>query len=243
MHMPRIRKLETLPFRGMCVFLLASLPLLAQETPRPDETRHAFTAFCNVITSAQIFTDPKAVDPIDRNATSDIGAMLSASVQYGVAVSSIVRLQASFEYVSGSEKSYDNYDTEWSDGFRMYGVELSGIFLLPVSGKRFLLYLGGGCGGYWGSREYSVDGLAAGAPASSLAFGILTVFGLEYRFLPPLSLKAELRFRDPQIETGNAFDRSTLDVRGVTYHLPTQSFPSKVNLNGEVYSIGLCWSL
>jgi hypothetical protein len=216
--------------------------LLAGAACRSQDGTHVLTGYCNIVTSAQVFTNPSARDPVERNATNAIGAMLSGSVQYGIAVSSVARLQASFEYVAGSDASYDNYNTETIDGFRMYGIELTGVFLLPVSGERFLLYLGGGGGGYWGTREYAIGELASRASSSNMSFGILTIFGLEYRVFPPLSLKTELRFRDPQIDTQNVFDRATLDVRGITYHLPTQPFASKVNVDGNVYSIGLSWS-
>lgn len=234
--MPRtnVRILSVL--RGMSFFMLIAVSAHAQ-----DEI-HAVTLFGNLVTSAKIFLNPLSSDPFERNATNDVSSMLSGSLQYGFAMSSISRLQVSFEYLSGSETSYDNYDTEIVDGFRMYGVELSGIFLLPISGKRFLMYIGGGGGAYWGTREYAIAGHFARAPASNVSFGILTVFGLEYRVLPPFSVKLELRFRDPQIDTENAFGRPTIDVRGVTYHLPTRPFPSKVNVNGNVYSLGVCWA-
>lgn len=234
--MPRTNERILSVLRGMSLCALITAAASAQ-----DES-HAVTLFGNVVTSAKIFFNPASPDPFERNATNDISSMLSGSLQYGFAMSDISRLQVAFEYLYGSETSYDNYNTEIVDGFRMYGVELSGIFLLPVSGKRFMIYIGGGGGAYWGTREYSLAGLFARAPASNLSFGILTIFGLEYRVLPPLSLKLELRFRDPQIDTENEFGQPTLDVQGVTYHLPTRPFPSKVNVNGNVYSLGVCWA-
>jgi opacity protein-like surface antigen len=232
--MKRPRTVRTkLLLRGLCFFLLANAAAHAQEW------KHSIGANVDIVSGSQIFISPFSRDPFLRGSTTQIGAFVNPRITYGYSFSPTAQIQGSFEYLRSEEKETDNYGTEYVDGFRLYAVEATGIFYLPVSGKRFLIFIGGGAGLYWGSRTFSIAGLSSNSSEPRASFGIVTVFGLEYVILERLSARAELRFRDPQIGAENSFDRTSVTSGGITYLLDPQPFASRINPNGNVYSAGL----
>jgi hypothetical protein len=123
------------------------------------------------------------------------------------------------------------------DGYRMFPIELSGYFIIPVSTEKFKLYIGGGGGVYWGERIRNFS-IASSEPVNRpLNFGIHVLSGLEYFVREQFSIRGEMKFRDPQFDTESQYTTDRITVNGLTYALSTQPFKSKVNLDGIVFQL------
>jgi hypothetical protein len=217
-----------------------SLLLAATALPcRAQDGDNAVALQSAVVASSRIFTSPSSPDPLLRNASRDVGASFAWSASYARAVAPSAWVQACLDYTPVDDETIDNFGTRLTDGFRLFSAELTGIFELPISGRTFLLFIEGGAGVYWGTRRLSVAGVGARALSTRAAFGIVTAFGAEYRLTRLLSLKAQLRFRDPQVDAENVFDQPSVEAGGVRYVLETTPFTSRLNPNGNIYAAGI----
>jgi hypothetical protein len=215
------------------VLLLFATTVHAQDRP------NAVALQWNVVASSRIFTSPLSRDPVLRNTTTDIGVSYGWNISYARDLTAASSLQLSLEYNPGAMESTDHYRTQFEDGYRLYAGEALGVFRLPVSGETFVLFIGGGGGLYWGTRTFSIAGIASRSVSTRTSFGIVTTFGMEYHVFPALSLKGELRFRDPQVTTENVFDQPSVVSNGVSYPLETTPFSSRINGNGNIYALGV----
>jgi len=143
------------------------------------------------------------------------------------------------EYLDSEEEREDYNGTILREGFGIGALELCVQYVLPFSGRRFLLFMGGGGGLYAGTRTHALADEVSKAEMSAISAGILAVFGMEYFLSPAVSAIAEIRYRDPQIQSRNAFGRPSVVSNGITYPLEQRPFDSRINVNGNVYSLGL----
>ncbi|MAT40631.1 MAG: hypothetical protein CL946_13620 [Ectothiorhodospiraceae bacterium] len=223
-----------------CAFILASLLFTCA---RAQELPFSVGADIRLTTSSQVFPTPFSIDPFQRNATDDLGSFASAAVHARHGIIDLLQVQLSFEYIQNTNTTFDNYDTPTEDGFTVYASELSGIFTLPFSSKTIRMYAGGGVGAYYGQRDYNIAGIASEPTDRDLSFGIHVLFGLQWMLTERLGVRAEFLFRDPQMTVYNRFNQRTAAANGVEYTFPQEQFPSKINLNGNVYLLGIEWML
>ena len=205
------------------------------------EKPNSFSFHVNYVSASRVFPTPFSQDPILHNDSYELGSSVSYTGDYRIHLSEYIHAGVSIEYAPNTLKSTDNYNTLYVDGYRLYILELSGYFTLPIGSKSFQLYVGGGIGTYFGSREYSIAGVNADPIHPAPAFGIHISSGMEYYILPEISLRAEFIFRDPQVTFENQFPVASVMSNGYQYQLGTQPFKSKVNVNGNVYAIGFAF--
>ena len=213
------------------------LALASQETC----AQHSLALHTNYTSSSRIFPTPFSSNPIFQSTSYEIGSALSFSAQYRYAIAENFRLGFSFEYLPNEFSERDANGTEYIDGYKLFLSELSGYFTLPVGSTAFQLYVGGGVGMYMGAREYTIASVEAISNATPPAFGIHVLSGFEYYPVRSLSLRAEFLFRDPQIVTENQFSTESIVSNGVEYRVGSKPFKSKVNINGNVYSLGVAF--
>jgi hypothetical protein len=125
------------------------------------------------------------------------------------------------------------------DGYRFLPIELTGYFVLPFSTETLKFYMGGGAGFYYGDRVYRVVNRTAQTVESRSAFGIHVLTGVDYFIDRFLSLRGEMKFRDPQFDITSRFVDSQVEYSGHTYRLSQQPFNSKINLDGLVLNLGI----
>lgn len=123
------------------------------------------------------------------------------------------------------------------DGYRVIPVELTGYFLIPISGPEFSIYMGGGGGAYFGRRIYRYANVEAEPINQGHGFGIHVLGGVGYHFMGRLSVSAEMKFRDLQFESSNAFRISEVVHDNTVIRLPTAPFTSRVHTDGVVFQI------
>lgn len=222
--------------RGVLSGLLVCIALIGI---RAQDRPNNIALHTSYISEARIYPTPFSPNEILRTDFYDLGGALSYSMQYRRAVSEMIQLGVSAEYAPNSLRSHDSFGTEYVDGYTLYLVEASAFFTLPVSSNRLLIHVGGGIGTAFGEREYSIGGISSSPVSSSPAFGIHVVTGLEYLLSARFSLRAEFRFRDPQITFENRFPQEVISANGYEYRVGTKPFTSRINLNGNAYSLGV----
>ena len=233
----QVEKLRSCIRGSVCLWsFLLILPMVRVSS---QERPHAIAVYANIISGSQLFTAPLSRDLVEKNSAEPFGTMLNARVAYSYSITPTMRLQVSGELLSDEKVRRDNNGTDIIDGYRVYASELSALFALPFTGKTLVLFIGGGGGVYWGTRTFAIAGIQADPLDSSPSFNILTVIGVEYFFLDLLSITAEWRFRDPVVTAKNAFTRAHVESNGITYPLEQRPFPSKININGNTYSLGV----
>ncbi|MDH7514357.1 MAG: hypothetical protein QHI48_00575 [Bacteroidota bacterium] len=215
--------------------VLFPIRLDAQEPP------FSIKPFISIVSSAKIYTSPFSLDIEERNTTIDLDAFATYGAALSWAFSGESRLEISAEYLETAMSRYDNNKTEIRDGFRAAALEICPQFILPFSSRRFRLCIGGGAGIYIAVRRSSIAGIQAKADRSHPSMGILVSFGAEYVLSRHLAVNGEVRYRDPQIDTRNAFPQSNVLSNGILYPLEQRPFDARVNIDGTVYRLAIAY--
>lgn len=204
----------------------------------------------NLTTGSQLFPTPASTDEVERAFSEQIDNSfgVGAEIRYTLPETQVaiglgteyIRTTSSFQRpITPSSSRFVPVD----DGYRVIPVELTGYFLIPVSGPTFSIYMGGGVGMYFGERVYSFAGVNAPSVSSGKGFGIHVLGGVSFALREWVAIQAEMKFRDLQFESSNAFTVTEASYNGFTIPLSRQSFVSRVNTNGIVFQVGLAFSL
>jgi hypothetical protein len=194
----------------------------------------------NLTTSSRLFTDPNSPDIVERSQYLALEDFFGYGVElrYQIPESNIA-LGLSADYVRAkSNRSITIVSTPVpvEDGYRVVPVELTGYFLIPLSGPTFGVYMGGGVGAYFGSRVYKVGDTDAQTTSAENGYGIHVLGGLSYRFTGWFSLEAEMKFRDLQFKTSNQFSSSTVTYNGVV--IPVGQLDASIHTDGVIFQVG-----
>jgi hypothetical protein len=235
MKHPRWKPFIAALLRG-CLFFLLTVTAYSQ---RGD---HSVALYGSLNEHAQIFSQPNSPDPLLRQRAVVLGSVFSAAADWRYRIYPSINLNLRGEFIAMETETADPIGTAITHGLRVYVLEGSALFSLPFTSKRFDMYVGGGLGLYSGERMYAVADVSAEHVSASPALGIQVVVGAEYLILVGLGVRFELLFRDPQMSVENRFPRSSVISHGVTYPLSTEPFRSNINLNGNVYSLGLFYT-
>lgn len=126
-----------------------------------------------------------------------------------------------------------------TDGFEIIPVELGLNMFIPLGSDKVRLAMGGGLGAYLGTRVFSVAGVGARQSKNAIGYGIHVESSFDYRINSGLSLRGEMRFRDPEIVTESQFEESSTQYNGAVVAFPRDPFKSRINVNGLTFSLGL----
>ncbi len=124
------------------------------------------------------------------------------------------------------------------DGYRVIPVELTGYFIIPISGERIGVYMGGGVGAYFGRRVWRRANVEATTIDAGNGYGIHVLSGISYRFTGFFSLNVELKFRDLQFDSVTQFPVSQTLFGSTLVTLPTQPQQSRVHTDGMIIQLG-----
>jgi Outer membrane protein beta-barrel domain len=197
----------------------------------------------NYTTGSQLYTNPQSPSEIERAEFFPIQNFLGygfevryqfpdLNVALGLSADYIHTVKSNPIFVSGGRVIPSD------DGYQALPLELTGYFLIPVSGPAFGIYMGGGAGVYLGRRTYSIAGTEAETVDRGHGVGIHVLGGLSYRFLEWFSLNAEMKFRDLQFTTSNAFSVSQVVYNNTVIRVSQKPFESRVHTDGIVFQLG-----
>jgi hypothetical protein len=202
----------------------------------------------SLTTASRVFTDPNSSDAFRRSQFFSLEDFFG----YGVEVryqlpETNVAIGLSADYIETTIGQSIPLSTSKSvpveDGYRVIPLELTGYFLIPVSGQTFGVFMGGGVGGYFGKRVYKLGETEALTTDAGLGFGIHVLGGLSYRFTEWFSLSAEMKFRDLQFQTTNQFAASSAMYQGMPISVNRAPFDARVHTDGVIFQLGTVFNL
>lgn len=125
------------------------------------------------------------------------------------------------------------------DGFRLIPVELGLSMYIPLGTEQARLAMGGGIGAYYGKRILSVAGVDAPQVNNPVGIGIHVETSFDYRIWGQISVRGEMRFRDPDLTAENRFQERSAVYEGRTIPFPANAFDTRINVNGLMFGLGI----
>lgn len=200
----------------------------------------------NVTTSSQISPSPGTADPIllaqpdGGRFTLDSFYGLGAELRYRLPESHVA-IGLSSDYIQTSiDRPFlpvNGKAIPAHDSFTMIPVELTGYFLIPASTRVFGVFMGGGAGVYFGQHTFSVGTTNASSVNIKPGFGIHVLGGVSFRFNNWFRLMAEMKFRDLQFESSNAFSSRRISYQGAVVTVP-QKLDENIHADGMIFQLG-----
>jgi len=125
----------------------------------------------------------------------------------------------------------------------MFIGDVACYYLLPLSGERFKIHIGGGLNFAKASNKDEILYVSSEQLSSPINIGILALCGTEYIITNHFSLRGEIKFRDPIVANENKFNKSIIIYNDRTYSIPTRPYKSKINIDGMVFELSAVFYL
>lgn len=200
-------------------------------------------------TSADIFLNPNASDPVVRNQPFTIEDIFSYGLDLRYRFSESVLFGISSEYMQKS-KTAPNMTVflgnqivrvNAKDGFQLIPLEVTAYYYLPFSTENFKFVMGGGGGYYWGKFTRNFAASEAVVVERKFAIGIHVSASMDFMIFKDLSSRFEMKFRDPEFKTSSKYSITEVVYQGNTVQLTDSDFETKVNVNGITFTLGLVY--
>lgn len=221
------------------LFFIAATSLFAQYNGK----RFYFSANYIYTTTSKLYLQPNSSDPVIRGTHDDLEDIWSYSGELGYRVFEDISLGLSGEYL---KKTFTNDNMNlggiratMTDGFEVYPVELTIYYTLPFSTESFKFFMGGGGGLYFGNHIRRLGDVSVSTESRKIGYGIQVAVGMDYLFYKNFAVRGQMRFRDPEFEMKNSYSSKTINYEGRTFILSSQTFSSKVNVDGISFAIGI----
>ena len=220
--------------KGVGLLLLVAAAVLAVSPLHAGDGPISVILKGNLTTSSLIYVTPEAVDPVAQGNTFDLTGTFGygAEVRYRIPETSLA-LGLSADYIrSRGAASLSGTTIPTQDGYTAIPVEVTGYFIIPLSTESFGVYMGGGAGMYF----------EAASVQNTPGFAIHVLGGISYRFLNSFQGLFEMKFRDLQFESVNAFNTRVIRYQDTIINVSTQPFKSRVETDGIIFQIGIAYT-
>lgn len=200
-------------------------------------------------TSAKIYLYPNSSDVFLRNSSFELEDIFNPSIdfRYNLTESLIIGLNADYMVKTSLGPNLTVFignstvRIQVEDGFRLIPLELSAHYLLPFSTEYFKFLMGGGIGYYIGSHIRKFGDVEVSNIERKAAYGIHVSISMDYLIKDFVSVRGEMKFRDPQFTVKSKYSKQEVNYEGNIIRLAQDSFDSKVNLNGLTFILGLAF--
>ncbi|NJD21437.1 MAG: hypothetical protein FIA82_02030 [Melioribacter sp.] len=195
----------------------------------------------NYTTTSQLYLQPDSPDLILRGTHQSLDDIYSYSIDVRYQVSESIILGIGSESI---KKTFDNsinlggIRASMRDGYKMIPIEFSAYYLIPFSTERFKFYMGGGLGLYIGEQIRELGDVSISNESKKIGYGINVSIGMDFLVNQFLSIRTQMRFRDPEFEMESKYSDTTVNYNGKSYILPSEKFTTKVNIDGITFAIG-----
>ena len=230
--------------RSARLLLLAAAAVLAASPLRAGDGPFTLILKGNLTTSSLIYVTPEAADPVEQGNTFDLTGTFGygAELRYRFPESNLA-LGISTDFIrSRGSSTLNGTLIPTQDGYTAVPVEMTGYFIIPLSGEYFGVYMGGGAGVYFGNRTYSIAGVEAATVSNTPGFAIHVLGGISYRFWGSFRGTFEMKFRDLQFQSVDVFNTRVIRYRDTIVQVSTQPFTSRVETDGIVLQVGIAFS-
>ncbi len=235
--------------KNLILILFLTANLLAQESDylnRPS--LFDLSINLNYNTGAKVFLTPRSADPDLRNQYYTFDGFLSYTFEIKTNVwNSIIYFGIGTEILRTSSLLYSvrglfnnlprTFQVE--ESFQIYPLELMIYYIFPFSRHWYWTYMGSGIGVYYGSYSRKIYDLMSKSKVIRMDYGILVNAGVDISLIKNLSLKFEMKFRDPELEFRNEFTKTETFINGDRIQLFEKIFYTKINLDGLNLILGL----
>lgn len=203
----------------------------------------------NYTTTARIFLNPKSPDEILRNNAFYMEDIFSPSADLRYRITEDLLLGLNVEYIKKVQSGPNltvlgNQGTQTimvDDGFKVIPFELSVYYLLPFSTEKFKFLMGGGLAYYYGEQIRKFGDEEISNLSRDFAYGIQAAVSSDYMITSYLSLRGEMKFRDPELEVTSKYKSKRVNYYGDTIVLGQDTFQSKINIDGVTFTLGMAF--
>lgn len=198
-------------------------------------------------TSARLYLQPYASDEAVRNNSLPLENIYSIAAELRYSLTESILLGLGSEYMKSTDGNSSTVvfyqgalrSITVEDGFSLIPIELSAYYILPFSGDKFKFLIGGGAGYYYGNHIRKLGDTYVSTTHRKFAYGIHVSVSSDYMINKFLSIRAEMKFRDPQFTITNSYNKQEAAYNGNTIRLLQKSFDSKINIDGVTFIAGI----
>ena len=224
--------------------------LLQVEIPAQENYKNfSLSLNYNYTTTARIFLNPNSPEEILRNnafymediysPSADLRYRLTEDLLIGLNVEYIRKVQTGPNLTVLGTEGTQTIDVE--DGFKVIPFELSVYYLLPFSTEKFKFMMGGGLAYYYGEQLRKFGNEEVSNLSRDFAYGIQAMVSSDYMITRFLSLRGEMKFRDPEFEVTSKYKYKRVNYYGSTIVLAQDTFQSKINIDGVTFTLGMAF--
>lgn len=202
-----------------------------------------FSLSYNYTTTSKLYLQPNSADPVLRAEYESLDEIYNLSFEFRYRLFEHVIVGIGSEFIT---KSFTNQNfllegnrIDVKEGYNLIPVELNIYYLLPFSTERFKFFMGGGGGFYFGSRIREFGDVEFLNEGIKIGYGINVSVGMDYLVNELISIRGQMRFRDPELIIKSKYSGSTVNYKGNSYSLSDNIFTTKVNIDGLTFTIGL----
>ena len=198
-------------------------------------------------TTSRLYLNPNSLDPETRDTYIPLDEIFhfSAEVKYKFTPEFAVGLGS--EYIETTKSDVNIFvndrNIQMTVGYRATPILLSAYYLLPFSTQSFKFDMEGGVGFYFADHIREFGDATVSKVSQDFSFGIHVGLGMDYMIGDFLSVRFDLKFRDPEITVISKYDQETVTIDDRVYNLPSESFETKTNIDGTTYSLGLVFHI
>jgi outer membrane protein W len=225
---------------------LLFLAAVSSVSGQNNGNKFAFSLNYNYTTTSKLYLQPKSSDEFLRGIHSFLDNISGYGFELRYKVSDAFFLGLGAEYIERKGKITTvsvvidhTQNILVDDGYRVFPVELTGYYLFPFSLERFKFYMGGGVGYYFGSHIREIGDIKSETVERETSYGIHILVALDFLVTDYFSLRGSVKFRDVEFTMFNKYNKVDGTLDGYPVKILTESFDSKVALDGIVFNIGL----
>ncbi len=232
--------------KQITVILLFLALSINQLFPQYGGKRFLVNFNANYTTTAKIYLNPYSTDIDVKNRSLGVEDIYSPSID--------IRYRFTDEIIFGLNSEYmkSSVDADIAaigpngtvlvpvkEGYNLIPVEFTIFYLLPFSTEYFKFQMGGGAGYYYGSRFKEFGDASVSTVSRDFAFGIHVITSCDFLINDFLSVRGEMKFRDPEFELRSMYENTKVNNKGVELRIPKKEFDSKVNVDGITFTFGV----
>ena len=196
-------------------------------------------------TSSKVFNNPDSPSPDTRGQFVGLDNIYGAGIELRLNIpSKSVALTVAAEYLhkENEQSQLVGFTSPprrlpVREGFRLIPVEIGVSIPIPLGTEEARLSIGGGIGAYFGTRILAVAGASAIQQNKPVSYGIHVETHFDYRIIPGVFARAEMRFRDPEYTSESKFEQQATQSNGVLIVLPREPFRARINVNGLTFGV------
>lgn len=202
-----------------------------------------FSLNYNYTTTSKLYLQPNSADPVLSTEFESLDGIynLSFEFRYRLFEQMIIGIGTEFIRKSYTHRNFilEGNGIDINEGYNLIPVELNLYYLLPFSTERFKFFMGGGGGVYFGSQIREFGDVEFVNDGGKIGYGINVSVGMDYIVNELISVRGQMRFRDPELIMKSKYSNSTVNYKGNSYLLSDNVFTTKVNIDGLTFTIGL----